>query len=183
MRENTYAELMVQVPVCTHKDPKNVLIISDNAAAMIDEIAKYNGIDANAIGEDIDALREIENESFDIVISEAAIDPVSTAHINRVLKADGLMVAAPFDLENQEESTAKFKELDKYFKIVMPYSLLSTTANTAALASKEYHPTADINLQRADLTDGFTVYNSDLHVGIFAMPTYIKKTYLGIIKN
>jgi len=183
MRENTYAELMVHVPACTHKDPKNVLIISDNAAAMIDEIAKYNTVDAKAIGEDVDALREMENESFDIVISEAAIDPVSTAHINRVLKTDGLMVAAPFDLENREESTAKFKELGKYFKIVMPYALLATTANTAVLASKEYHPTADVNLQRADLTDGFTVYNSDLHVGIFAMPTYIKKAYLGIIKN
>ncbi len=183
MRENTYAELMVHVPVCTHKEPQNILVISDNASAMIDEIAKYNAIDAKAIGEDVDALRELENESFDIVISEAAIDTVMTAHINRVLKADGLAAFAPFDLENRDQSSAKLKELGKYFKIAMPYSLLATTANTAVLASKEYHPTADINLQRADLTDGFTVYNSDLHVGIFAMPTYIKKAYLGIIKN
>ena len=183
MRENTYAELMVHVPVCTHKEPKNVLIISDEASAMMDEIAKYNTIDAKAIGTDVDALREIGEKSFDVVISEAAIDPVSTAHINRVLKEDGLAAFAPFDLENSDASTTKFKELGKYFKIAMPYSLLATTVNTAVLASKEYHPTADINLQRADLTDGFTVYNSDLHVGIFAMPTYIKKAYLGIIKN
>ncbi len=183
MRENTYAELMVHVPVCTHKEPQNVLIISDEASAMMDEIAKYNTIDAKAIGTDVDALREIGEKSFDVVISEAAIDPVSTAHINRVLKEDGLAAFAPFDLENSDASTTKFKELGKYFKIAMPYSLLATTVNTAVLASKEYHPTADINLQRADLTDGFTVYNSDLHVGIFAMPTYIKKAYLGIIKN
>ncbi len=183
MRENTYAELMVHVPVCTHKEPKNVLIISDNASAMMDEISKYNNIDATAIGTDVDALREIDDKSFDVVVSEADIDPVTTAHINRVLKEDGLASFAPFDLENVEQSTEKFKELGKYFKIAMPYSLLATTVNTAVLASKEYHPTADINLQRADLTDGFTVYNSDLHVGIFAMPTYIKKAYLGIIKN
>ena len=183
MKENTYAELMVHVPVCTHKEPKNVLIISDNASAMMDELSKYNNIDAKAVGVDIDALRDIEEKSYDIVISEATIDPVSTAHTNRVLKEDGLAAFATFDLEKVDESTVKFKEIGKYFKIAMPYSLLATTVNTAVLASKEYHPTADINLQRADLTDGFTVYNSDLHVGIFAMPTYIKKAYLGIIKN
>ncbi|SFV53936.1 Spermidine synthase [hydrothermal vent metagenome] len=183
MRENTYKELMVHVPVCTHKEPKDVLIISDDASSMIDEVAKYNTINTKTINKDLDTLRELENESFDVVISEAAIDPVSTAHINRVLKADGLVAFAPFDLENQEQSKTKLKEIGKYFKIAMPYSLLATTSKTAVLASKEYHPTADINLQRADLTDGFTVYNSDLHVGIFAMPTYIKKAYLGIIKN
>ncbi len=63
----------------------------------------------------------------------------------------------------------------------MPYHL--GECNYAVLASKYYHPTADINLQRADLTDGFEVYNSDLHVASFALPTYIKKRYLGIIKN
>ena len=183
MRENTYAELMVHVPVCTHKEPHNLLIVSDEASAMMDEVAKHENIDAKAIQADVDALRDIEEKSFDVVVSEAAVDAVTTAHINRVLKEDGVAVFAPFDLENTQESTAKFKEIGKYFKIAMPYSLLATTINTAVLASKEYHPTADINLQRADLTDGFRVYNSDLHVGIFAMPTYIKKAYLGIIKN
>jgi len=32
------------------------------------------------------------------------------------------------------------------------------------LASRFYHPTADINLQRADLTDGYAYYNSDIAI-------------------
>ncbi len=181
MREKIYNELMVHVPVCTHKEPKNVLIISDNAFGMIDEMAKYKNIETKAVGTSVDDLRDLEENTFDVIISEADIDTASTAHINRALKEDGLVSFAGFKLDNEEETKAKLLEIGKYFKIAMPYSLLGHTK--AVLASKEYHPTADINLQRADLTDGFEVYNSDLHVGIFAMPTYIKKRYLGIIKN
>lgn len=51
------------------------------------------------------------------------------------------------------------------------------------LASKEYHPTADVILQRADMIDGLSYYNCDVHVASFAMGNYIRKEYLGIIKN
>jgi spermidine synthase len=49
------------------------------------------------------------------------------------------------------------------------------------LASRFYHPTADINLQRADLTDGFAYYNSDIAIAAFATPTQINNEYLLII--
>jgi spermidine synthase len=63
----------------------------------------------------------------------------------------------------------------------MPYNL--GNCSTALLASKEYHPTADIILQRADMLDSLDYYNCDVHVGSFAMGNYIRKEYLGIIKN
>lgn len=51
------------------------------------------------------------------------------------------------------------------------------------LASKEYHPTADVILQRSDLIDGLEYYNCDIHIATFVMPNYIRSTYKGIIKN
>jgi spermidine synthase len=63
----------------------------------------------------------------------------------------------------------------------MPYNL--GNGSTALLASKEYHPTADVILQRSDMIDGLSFYNCDIHVSAFAMPNYIRKEYLGIIKN
>jgi len=51
------------------------------------------------------------------------------------------------------------------------------------LASRFYHPTADINLQRADLTEGFAYYNSDIAIAAFSVPTFVYKEYLGIIKR
>jgi len=181
MKEKIYNELLVHVPLCTHKDPKKVLIISDNAMGILDEIKKYRTIETQAIAEDIDMLRDLKENTFDVVISEMSPNNTPIAHINRVLKDDGLAVWNNFDLKDTDATIQKFKAITQYFKIAMPYSMLSHSK--AVLASKEYHPTADINLQRADLTDGFEVYNSDLHIALFAMPTYIKKTYLGIIKN
>jgi len=181
MREKNYNELMVHIPLCTHKEPQKVLIISDKALGLVDEVAKYKTIESNVISTNVDDLRDVEENSFDVVISEADIDAVTVAHINRVLKEDGLATLVGLDLGMVEDTTTKLNEIGKYFKIAMPYKMLSH--KVAVLASKEYHPTADINLQRADLTDGFEVYNSDLHVALFAMPTNIKKTYLGIIKN
>jgi spermidine synthase len=180
MKEKIYSEMLTHIPTCTHKDPKNILLLSKNSISFINEIAKYKTIETK-VAEDIDTLRDLEDNSFDIVISEFDADSITTAHINRVLKDDGLAVFNNFKLDDVEQTKQKLTEIGKYFKIVMPYSLLGHTK--AVLASKEYHPTADIILQRADLTDGFEVYNSDLHVGVFAMPTYIKKRYLGIVKN
>ncbi|MBD3824817.1 MAG: spermidine synthase, partial [Epsilonproteobacteria bacterium] len=71
--------------------------------------------------------------------------------------------------------------LANYFKIIMPYNL--GNGETALLASKAYHPTADVILHRVDMLDGVNYYNCDIHPAAFAMPNYIRKEYLGIIRN
>ena len=71
--------------------------------------------------------------------------------------------------------------LGKYAKIVMRYNVGDCTM--ALLASKEYHPTADIILQRADMLDGVEYYNSDVHPTAFAMGNNVRKAHKGIIKN
>jgi len=63
----------------------------------------------------------------------------------------------------------------------MPYNL--GNGATALLASKAYHPTADLILHRADMLDNLSYYNCDIHPAAFAMGNYIRKEYLGSIKN
>lgn len=174
-------EMMVHVALCTSKDPKNVLLISQNATAMQDEIAKHQGVSVSVIANDIDLLRDTSDNSFDVVINEGATDAASLAHINRVLKEDGLLVTQHPSLDKVSQNTALMQILANYFKIIMPYTIGSD--KTALLASKAYHPTADIILQRADMLDGLEYYNCDIHPAAFAMPNYIRKEYLGIIKN
>ena len=183
MQTKSYAELIVHIPLCTHKEPKDILIISDDAAPLCAEVAKYGSMECVSVASNIEALGELAASSFDVIISEAAIQADMLAQINRLLREDALASFAPLDLELQNKTSTQIRLVGEYFKIAMPYFLLDTTKNVALLASKEYHPTADINLQRADLTDGFVIYNSDLHTAAFAMPTYIKQAYLGIIKN
>jgi spermidine synthase len=84
-------------------------------------------------------------------------------------------------LEDTGSNKVLMQAMANYFKIIMPYKLGND--QSAILASKEYHPTADIILQRADMLDNLNYYNCDIHIASFVMPNYIRKEYLGIIKN
>ena len=181
MKSFIYPEMMVHVPLCTNKNPENVLIISDNADLLNNEIKKHSGIAFTNIRCNIDALRDLSDSNFDVVICEMASDAAVLAHLNRVLKEDGQLVMSHPSLDNVEENKNIMQVLGNYFKVIMPYNL--GNGETALLSSKEYHPTADIILHRADMLDGLNYYNCDVHPASFAMPNYIRKEYLGIIKN
>lgn len=181
MRDFIYAEMMVHVPMCTSKEAKDVLIISDSAEKLTAEIARHKEANLTVIKCSLNEITALGDDSFDVVISEIKNDTAIFSHVNRVLKKDGQFVTTHPSLDSVEENKSLMSILGKYFKIIMPYHI--GDASTALLASKEYHPTADINLQRADMLDGLSYYNSDVHPSAFAMGNYIRKEYLGIIKN
>ena len=181
MREFIYPEMMVHVPVCTNKVPEKVLIISDNAELLSAEMSKHNDIGSSVIGANLDAIRDEEDNSADVVICEMGADAAVIGHISRILKDDGQLSITHSSLDETKENKILLQVLGKYFKIIMPYNL--GNGSTALLASKEYHPTADIILQRSDMIDGLEYYNCDIHIAAFAMPNYIRKEYLGIIRN
>ena len=182
MKPFIYPEMMVHVALCTSKEPKNVLILSQNSELLETEVIKHNGVNASFIPPSVEALRDASDGRFDVVVCDSEVDAAILAHINRVLVEDGLMVCKHPSLDEKiDENKALMQIMANYFKIIMPFNIGDKT--TALLASKEYHPTADINLQRADMLDGLQYYNSDIHPAAFAMPNYIRKEYLGIIKN
>lgn len=181
MNEFIKNEMMVHVPLCSHKDPKNILIISNDAKKYEDEVKKHTKIDAQNISLSLDEISKLEDASFDIVISEIDGDALVTSQINRILTEDGLLVSTHASLDNIESNKAFMSTLGNYFKIIMPYNL--GDGSTALLSSKEYHPTADINLQRADMLDNLDFYNCDVHPAAFAMGNNIRRAYLGSIRN
>ena len=181
MKEFIYPEMMVHVPVCTNKVPQDVLIISNNAELLSAEMLKHSEIGSSVIDSNLDAIREAGDNSADVIICEISADGPIVAHISRVLKDDGQLCITHDSLDNIESNKELMKTLGRYFKVIMPYNLGNGT--TALLASKEYHPTADIILQRSDMLDGLKYYNCDIHIAAFAMPNYIRKEYLGIIRN
>lgn len=178
MKSFIYPEMMVHVGLCTNKDPKNVLIISDNSKPLEEEINKYDQINYKSIQADLEA---VEDDFYDVIISEKEFDVATLKEVNRVLKADGQIILAHPSLDEVEQNKKLMQLLGYSFKVIMPFNL--GTGQTALLASKEYHPTADIILQRSDMLDGLNYYNCDVHLASFAMPNYIRKEYLGFIKN
>ena len=183
MKEFVYPEMMVHVPLCTHKEPRTVLLISDDSAALETELARHVDVvttvaEASAA---VEALRDIADGAIDVVLCECDVDAAVGGHIARVLSEEGIVAMRHPSLEEVQANTVLMGVLGNYFKIIMPYRLWNE--ETLLLASKGNHPTADINLQRADLLDGLQYYNSDIHPAAFAMPNYIRKTYLGIVRN
>ncbi|NPA59301.1 MAG: spermidine synthase [Epsilonproteobacteria bacterium] len=181
MKDFIYPEMMVHVPLCTNKNPKNILIVSDSADRLAKEVLKHDEIQIKAIECSLDALSSVEDASADVVICELDADALNLSQINRILKDDGQLSIVHPSLDEVETNKELIAMIGKYFKIVMPYNLGNCT--TALLASKEYHPTADLNLHRADMLDAVHFYNCDIHIASFAMGNYIRKEYLGIIKN
>ena len=188
-------EMLIHTPICTHPSPKNILILG-GCSKMPSEIEKYREemklkqikVDSNIINN----IQNLDDKFFDIVIvgnREYLKNEIFFGVINSKLKDDGVLSTFAFNMYTEEDDLeSQLSIMGKYFNILMPYSYHSLkedliTHNNLILASHKYHPISDINLQRADLTDGLYFYNSDLAIASFAIPTILKKRYLGYIKN
>ena len=185
-------EMLVHVPVCTHADPKRILVVGgcDNIR---NELAKYSifeeivHLDAEGA---VASLGALGAKNFDVAIvadERFGGDREFWIELIKLLDAKGL-VSAPMSnlILEEEQAEAELKTLGAIYRIVMPYRYEregDLVSSYMVLASRFYHPTADLNLQRADLTDGFRYYNSDIAVAAFQTPTFVNQRYLGIIKR
>lgn len=187
-------EMLVHVPVCTHADPRKILVVGgcDN---LYGEVQKHKTIEEIIRLSEEDANEKIGTFSegfFDIVIiasEKFKTDRVFWGLLNRTLSEKGVVSTMSSVLLTEEEAVeSELSTIGELFKIVMPYRYESLAADghltckNLILASHVYHPTADINLQRADLTEGFNYYNSDIAIGTFQLPTVVRKRFSGLIK-
>ncbi len=184
MKEFIYPEMMVHVPLCTVKKPENVLIVSDDAAALEAEVARHEAMTCKTVpaSDLMNSLRDQQDRSADVVLLDVLTDDAAAiAHVNRILTEEGLVVLKHPSLDNETDNKQLMEILGNYFKIIMPYYI--GNGETLLLASKMYHPTADVILHRSDMLDGQQYYNCDIHPAAFATPNYIRKAYLGTIRN
>ncbi len=154
------------------------------------KIGDWNNPRLNLVIKDaIEFIAQAPSKSYDMVLVDST-DPEGPAtglfgkdfyaHVDRVLKDDGLVVAQGeswwIDFNLHKEI---MKTIGNFFKIVMPYRFemyVYPGCNwNFIMGSKHYHPTADLVLQRADLIDGLKYYNSDIHRASFVLPNYVKK--------
>ncbi len=175
---------------------QEVIDVSKKYFLGIDEVYKNPRLNLT-IGDGVDFIANAEDKSYDIILvdstdakdyAQGLFSPAFYAQANRVLKDDGLIaVQGSSWFVEMDEHKEILKKMGSLFGIVMPYryEMISYPGVNwnFILASKKYHPTADIILQRADLIEGLKYYNSDIQRASFAVPTYVKKELLGIAKN
>ena len=189
------SEMLTHIPINTHANPTRVLVIN-GGKRVAKELDKYNIInEVIHLDEDnaIEELGKLGAKKFDVAIVSTPKYTNSREfwiELTKVLDAKGVVSIEMSNIITKKDSAkAELKVAGNIYPIVMPYRFDKATdgeiitSEYLMLASRFYHPTADINLQRADLTDGYQYYNSDIAIASFTVPTFIYKEYLEIIKR
>ena len=165
---NAFNEMMVHVPLCTHKEASNVLIIGTSNEEMKNQAAKHSKTSNIEFG-DVSTITSKNEKNIDVIIlTDVKIDELLLANIERILNNDGLIAFASKSFSSDKEQLfADLNLVGTKFWIAMPFKF---GHNTSILASKKYHPTADLNLQRADLLDGLDYYSAEIQLASFVFP-------------
>lgn len=179
------SEMGIHIPICSHKNPKNILILTEDRGGFEDEVNRYFDIESKFI-QNLDELKSLEDKSFDTILLNKRVDKVSIAHSFRLLRDDGILVTELKSfVEDRDDMLSELKVLSEFFKIVMPFRVenLKKPLTYMNLASKLYHPTADIILQRAELIENLSYYSANLHMASFEIPKFIYSEIQDISKR
>jgi spermidine synthase len=173
----SYDEMMVHVPLCTHKNINKILIVGNISDYFKEELLKHECKNITYS----DTLN-IEGQ-FDIILhNNATLNELDMANVEKCIEPEaGIFVTkSSFISKNIEISKKELKIIGKNFWICIPYSF---GHNTLIFASKKYHPQAQIILQVSDLLENCNYYNSEIHNCVFVHPNYITKEITGIAKR
>lgn len=158
--------------------------------------AAFDETRANLIAkEGYEFVRDAADKSYDIILIDAldalgnavSFDKVFFAHANRILNDDGILICRAEDMDMEIEAYInRMETVAEFFRFALPFTapdLLSVSGKISLIyASKRYHPTADLLLQRIDMVEGLKYYNADRHNGNFAMGTDTFQELLGSMK-
>ncbi len=169
-------EMMVHVPLCSHKDINKVLVVGEVSEDFKSELKKHN---ADTVFSD-----ELNVEGqFDIILyNKNTPDELEMAAIERVIEPKkGILVTKATSIRRDiGKSKEELALVGKNFWICMPYSF---GHSTLIFASKKYHPQAEIVLQVSDLLEDCNYYSTEMQNATFVHPTYITKAITGIAKR
>ncbi|MGB0990076.1 spermidine synthase [Halarcobacter sp.] len=181
MKNNqAFNEMMVHTPICTHKEPENVLVIGSVTDELKKEVEKHNL--KNVEYGDTSILTSKDEKNVDLIIfTDVNLDEMLLANIERVLKNDGVISFSTSSFSSDEQKLKDDLSLvGQNFWIAMPYKF---GHETAILASKKYHPTADIILQRSDLLVDLEYYSTEIHHASFVFPAAQYRALTGIARR
>lgn len=176
---NAFNEMMVHVPLCTHKEASNVLVIGSSCEELKTQAAKHT---SNVEFGDESLLTSKNEKNIDVIIlTDVKLDELLLANIDRILNEDGLIAFASSSFSKDEAALkADLLLAGTKFWIAMPFKF---GHNTSIIASKKYHPTADLVLQRSDFLDDLQYYSSEIHNASFVFPAAEHKALTTIAKR
>lgn len=173
-------EMLTHVAINTHNNPSKVLVLSTDLKSIKLELEKYKSFtsfEVTYVENNYDVeVQKLKDGSYDVIIADIKqLDKLLAYRLESLLTNKGVLVKTVDDILN-----LKNYENLKNYNILMPYRAENFSF---LLASKYYHPTADVVLFRTDLLDNLDYYNTDIHSSSFILPNFIKSKLVGYVKN
>ncbi len=118
-----------------------------------------------------------DSDNYDLIIEETPSDIIK---IYEKLNDKGIYITTPKSLTDRD----LFADLSKLFWIVVPFYYLDENleAKPLVVASKKFHPQADIIRHRSDFVENTKYYTTDVHYGSFILPKHIFEEIIDVIK-
>jgi len=203
-----YGEALAHIPVCSHYNPKDVLLVNSPSSLVALELSKYKSINIDFKPLDGELLLALDNygigkgvcerqkninlissvasdKKYDIIIYDGIYDESVEYLGANNLKNDGLVLFGLNDLVMDNGSNVEMLQKSGNLGIVnLPFHLhcYPVFPKSYAISSKKYHPVADLNAQRADMLEGVRYYNRYIHESCFELPKFISQKYRRAIK-
>jgi len=175
-----FNEMMVHVPLCSHREPKNILVVGNVDDEFKTEVNKH-ALENIEFGDESIITSKNEKNIDVIIVAKGSIDETLLANIDRILKDDGILsFKSKAYSRDCDQLTGDLELVGSKFWIAMPFKFGHTTS---ILASKKYHPTADLILQVSDLLDELNYYSTEVHSASFVFPSHIHRKLTGIAKR
>ncbi|MDY3113954.1 MAG: spermidine synthase, partial [Helicobacter sp.] len=208
----TQSELLAHIAACSHKEPKRVLIAGSFNLEIAYEFLKHSDLAVDFLQFDLKILESLisflphykevmDSNRFKLIpqldrefLSQntnnaAQYDIIICLNKNfsefkNLLNDNGILITkSPQILLQTSEVKATLESLGD-FRVKMPFfAPLSLQLECYIFASKSYHPTADIQLQKADMLENLSYYHANLHLSAFVLPKAIKATLFGAARN
>lgn len=226
--EFVYHDMIAHVPLFTHPNPKNVLVIGGGDGGTAREVLRHASVEkctmveidemvVNACKEHIpqtscvfsnpkldliitDGIKFVKDtdQKFDVILVDST-DPIGPAQplfneefyqdLYNCLTDDGIIVSqgeSPFYEVPMQKTLMGI--INKIFPISMIYNFSNLTYPgglwSFTFASKKPHPLKDLDEKRVEQSGlEFEYYNSQIHKGAFAIPTFMRKNLAELIKE
>ncbi|WP_425447551.1 polyamine aminopropyltransferase [Dethiothermospora halolimnae] len=167
---------------------------------VVDVSRKYLQFTASKLDDDRvslyfeDGLKFVENKNnvYDLIIVDST-DPIGPGeglftkefytNCHNALTENGILInqkESPYYSHNAREMTRSHKKIKEIFKVAETYQYNIPTYPSGhwlfGFSSKGLHPVKDFNPNKwNELGLKTKYYNTDLHVGAFALPTYVRE--------
>ncbi len=207
------SEFLAHLPACTHKEPKRVLIAGSFNLELAFEFLRHEDLCVDFLQFDLKPLESLisffphyketrDSDRFHLIPQHSAefleqngdnkvsydvilqCDSTLAHAFSKLLSAEGILITKSPHLLLDLLGVKSLLESLSDFNIKMPFYIpLALQQDCYVFLSHRYHPTADIQLQRADMLEGLQYYTPHLHTSAFVLPKSVKKALQKVARN